>query len=108
MALFSYAVPGGDNEVLIDNPTDLRLILDQSVVGGSSVDVSDGVTSYNLYYADTFSAFPNVSARYGLPMTDIAHTEADMTPLFPTADTNTVLTLYIQVGLPIRPTCGTI
>ncbi len=63
-----------------------------------SVDVSDGVTSYNLYYADTFSTFPNVSARYGLPMTDIAHTQADMTDLYPAADTNTVLTLYIQVG----------
>ena len=63
-----------------------------------SVDVSDGVTAYNLYYADTFSDFPKVSARYGLPMTNASRVQANLTDLYPGSDTKTVFTLYVQVG----------
>ncbi|MAB78478.1 MAG: hypothetical protein CMJ89_03900 [Planctomycetes bacterium] len=63
-----------------------------------SVDITDGTANHNLYYADTFSAFPNTSARYGLPMTDPERVELDLTDLYPAATTFTVLTLTIQVG----------
>jgi PKD repeat protein len=63
-----------------------------------SVDVSDGTTHHNLYYADTFSDFPDVSARHGMPMTERTRVQADLAALFPTATSATVLTVYAQVG----------
>ncbi|MAB79772.1 MAG: hypothetical protein CMJ89_10515 [Planctomycetes bacterium] len=63
-----------------------------------SVDVSDGTTHHNIYHADTFSDFPDVSARHGLPMTERTRVQADLSVLFPTATSATVLTVYAQVG----------
>jgi len=63
-----------------------------------SIDVSDGSTSYNLYYADTFSAFPSTSTRHGLPMTATSAMQINLGGLFPTATSATVLTLRVQLG----------
>jgi hypothetical protein len=63
-----------------------------------SVDVSDGSTHYNLYHADTFSTFPNVSTRHGLPMTDATQVQVNLRSVFPAATSATVLTLSVQMG----------
>ncbi len=63
-----------------------------------SIDVSDGGTHHNLYYADTFSAFPAVSLRHGLPMTATSQAQVNLRSLFPVATSATVLTLRIQLG----------
>ncbi len=63
-----------------------------------SVDLSDGTTKYNLYYEDSFSAFPLISDKFGLPMTDTATVSTNLVDLFPTAISTTILTLTISVG----------
>src|SRR5262245_50337079 len=63
-----------------------------------SVDISDGTTTVNLYYADSFSAFVQVSADHGLPMTAIQMVHVDLATLFPDATTSTVFTLTAEVG----------
>ncbi len=63
-----------------------------------SVDLSDGVTVWNLFHADSFSEFPLVSSRTRLAMTALERVHADLAALFPTADENTVLTLRIGTG----------
>ncbi|MEW6072794.1 MAG: PKD domain-containing protein [Planctomycetota bacterium] len=63
-----------------------------------SVDVTDGVTTWNLFYADTFTPAPATSAKYGLPMTDIARLTVDLAELFPSSTTSTVFTLTVQIG----------
>jgi len=63
-----------------------------------SIDVSNGSTNYNLYYADTFSAFPSTSTRHGLPMTATSAMQVNLRGLFPSATSATVLTLRIQLG----------
>ena len=63
-----------------------------------SIDITDGSTHHNLYYADTFTATPNTSARYGLPMTDTTRVQVDLTSLYPGAGPDTILTLFVQVG----------
>jgi len=63
-----------------------------------SVDITDGSTTHNLFYADTFSAFPNTSARYGLPMSDVRQVGANLDVLFPAATATTLLTLTVSVG----------
>ena len=63
-----------------------------------SIDVSDGVTSINLYYADSFSSFPNTSIKYGLPMTDVTSAVADLSVLFPSSDSSTIFEIAISIG----------
>ena len=63
-----------------------------------SVDVGDGATTWNLFYADTFTPTPQVSARHGLPMTDVVRGRADLATLFPGWTPATVFTLTVQVG----------
>ncbi len=63
-----------------------------------SVDISDGLATHNLYYADSFSAFPNASNRYGLPMTDVDQVGTNLALLYPSATAGTLLTLTVQVG----------
>ena len=63
-----------------------------------SVDVTDGSRVWNLYYADTFTATPLVSARYGLPMTERERVITDLATLFPASTNGTVFTLTVQIG----------
>jgi len=63
-----------------------------------SVDVSDGLTTVNLFYADGFTATPQVSSALGLPMTAKQHVKADLRTLFPSSVRNTRFTLTLQVA----------
>jgi len=63
-----------------------------------SVDLSDGTTSWNVFHADSFSAFPLLSSKYGLPMTAPQRVHVDLRTLFPAAAAGTPLTLRISVG----------
>ncbi len=63
-----------------------------------SVDLSYGSSAWNVFYADTFSDFPQVSAKHGLPMTEVQRTLVDLRELFPLATSDTVLMLQIAVG----------
>ena len=63
-----------------------------------SVDVSDGSTTFNLYYRDTFSATPLTSVKFGLPMTTVDTTSIDLAAAFPSSTPATVFTLTAQVG----------
>jgi hypothetical protein len=63
-----------------------------------SVEVTDGATTHCLFYRDSFSATPDVSARHGLPMTDVEHVFVDLQALFPASDASTVFTLAVAVG----------
>ena len=63
-----------------------------------SVDVSDGVTTVNLFYADTFDAFDATSSKHGLPMTSATGVSADLSTLFPASTSSTIFTLTVQVG----------
>ena len=63
-----------------------------------SVEVSDGTATYNLFYADTFDAFPNTSALHGLPMTATSLVETHLGVLFPSAVEGTALTLSVACG----------
>jgi PKD repeat protein len=62
-----------------------------------SVDVTDGVTTWNLYYSDSFSQFPAL-ANNGLAMTAVEHVHVDLARLYPTADATTVLSLRASLG----------
>jgi PKD repeat protein len=63
-----------------------------------SVDLSDGVTTTNLFHADGFTATPQVSSVLGLPKTEVRHVTADLRRLFPGSQRNTRFTLRIQAG----------
>ncbi len=63
-----------------------------------SVDVSDGLTTVNLFYADTFSPAAGTSALLGLPMTAVSEVSVDLRALFPGSSPDTLFTLQIQVG----------
>jgi hypothetical protein len=63
-----------------------------------SVDISDGSTTWNLYYADSFSPLPMTSIRTGTAMTAVRTITKDLAELFPLADASTALTLSAQVG----------
>jgi PKD repeat protein len=63
-----------------------------------SVDISDGQSTWNLFYADSFSDLPNSSMRDGLPMTSTQEVVVDLGALFPFATAATALTLSIQAG----------
>ena len=63
-----------------------------------SVDVSDGLTTVNLFYADGSTATPQVSSALGLPMTAKTRVKADLRALFPSSVRNTQFALTIQVA----------
>jgi PKD repeat protein len=63
-----------------------------------SIDLTDGSTSWNLFYADGFSELPGLSTTYGLPMTDVQRVHVDLRELFPTLPAGAPLTLRIGVG----------
>ncbi|HEX6882777.1 MAG TPA: PKD domain-containing protein [Planctomycetota bacterium] len=89
-------------------PADTHLVFDAAfLLGGTqdstnrndflSVDLTDGVTSWNLYYADSFSEFVQTSPL-GLPMTAPERVHVDLSRLFPDALPTTVLSLRASVG----------
>ncbi len=63
-----------------------------------SVDLTDGLTVHNVFYADSFAEFPLVSAQHGLAMTALESVRVDLRALFPTASEFTVLSLRASVG----------
>jgi PKD repeat protein len=63
-----------------------------------SVDLSDGVIVRNVYYADSFSEFVQVSPRTGFAMTARRRVLVDLAALFPDATESTVLGLRVGVG----------
>ncbi|MEZ6197424.1 MAG: PKD domain-containing protein [Planctomycetota bacterium] len=63
-----------------------------------SVDVTDGATWVNLYYADTFTATPNTSARHALPMTAVTAVSANLATLFPGSTTSTTFIVQVSCG----------
>jgi len=63
-----------------------------------SVDLGDGTTTWNLWFADSFSPLPMISSRTGGPMTAVQTSTVDLATLFPSANTNTALTLSVQIG----------
>jgi len=63
-----------------------------------SVDVTDGSTTVNLYYKDTFSATSGTSAKYGYAMTPVEAVLADLATLFPSSTTSTLFTLTAVVS----------
>jgi len=63
-----------------------------------SVDLTDGVTTHNLYYSDSFSSFTQLSAIHGLPMTDVVPVVADLRSLFPSLLEGSMLTVSISIG----------
>ena len=82
-----------DAAFLLDGP-----VGDPTELDWMSVDVTDGATRWNLYYADANSDLPDVSAATGLPMTATSTVSVDLAALFPSLDATTVLTLLIEVG----------
>ncbi|MCP3915233.1 MAG: PKD domain-containing protein, partial [bacterium] len=63
-----------------------------------SIDVSDGATTYNVFYKDTFSPTSGTSVKYGYAMTAVESVTADLATLFPGSDETTVFRLRIQIG----------
>ncbi len=63
-----------------------------------SVDVTDGATTVNVYYKDTFSSTSGTSAKYGYAMTPVETVTVDLATLFPSSSTSTLFTLTAQVG----------
>ncbi|MEQ1892458.1 MAG: PKD domain-containing protein [Planctomycetota bacterium] len=63
-----------------------------------SIDVSDGLTTVNLFYADSFTATPQVSSVLGLPKSAYQSIKADLRALFPASVRNTQFVLTIQTG----------
>ena len=63
-----------------------------------SVDVTDGTTTVNVYYKDTFSATAGTSIRYGFAMTPVEVVTANLSSLFPSSTTSTLFTVTILVG----------
>lgn len=63
-----------------------------------SVDLSDGLTTVNLFFADGSSATPELSDVLGLPRTALRRVRAELRALFPDSVRNTRFRLTIQVG----------
>jgi PKD repeat protein len=63
-----------------------------------SVDLTDGLSTWNLYYADSFSALPQTSPLHGLAMTKLETVHVDLAELFPNAGSQTRLSLRASVG----------
>ena len=64
----------------------------------ASVDLSDGITTWNLYYADSFAELPGTSTTYGLPMTAVRRVHVDLRALFPGLPAGAMLTLHVGLG----------
>ena len=63
-----------------------------------SIDVTDGSTTVNLFYADTTTATSGTSSKYGYAMTALSTVTNDLAALFPSSTTSTVFTLTVLVG----------
>jgi PKD repeat protein len=63
-----------------------------------SVDVTDDVTTVNLFFANRLSPAPELSLPLGLPRTAAKRVRADLRALFPSSVRNTSFRLTIQVG----------
>jgi PKD repeat protein len=63
-----------------------------------SVDVSDGLSTINLFFADGNTPANEFSSQLGLPRTAKQRIKASLRTLFPTSVRNTRFTLTIQVG----------
>jgi len=63
-----------------------------------SVDVTDGSTTHNLFYRDTFSPATETSVAYGWAMSAVETVAADLSVLFPASTPTTLLTITIQAG----------
>ena len=63
-----------------------------------SVDITDGTTSHNLFYRDTFSTFGLTSVRHGDIMTPVVTVSVDLATLFPSSTPSTVFTITAVVG----------
>ena len=63
-----------------------------------SVDITDGSTWQNLYYADTFTATPSTSAKNGFPMTAVSAVSVDLLTLFPGSSPATSFTVTVLNG----------
>jgi PKD repeat protein len=63
-----------------------------------SVDISDGSTTENLFFRDTFSATSGTSSKYGYAVTPLATVTVDLATLFPSSTTSTQFTITAQVG----------
>ena len=64
----------------------------------ASVDVSDGVKTVNLYFADGTTATPETSGVLGLPRTATRRVRADLRQLFPGSGRNTRFQRTLQVA----------
>ena len=71
---------------------------DSSFNDWMSVEVTDGISHYNLFFADSFSEFPRSSAATGLVVTDVEAISVDLRTLFPTADETVELFLEVIVA----------
>ncbi len=63
-----------------------------------SVELSDGTTTWNVFHADTFTEFPRVSTKYGLPMTAIRRVQVDLGSRFPGLAPGAPILLRVSVG----------
>ena len=63
-----------------------------------SVDITDGGTSINLFYKDTFSPTSGNSAKHGLPITALDTVQVDLAALFPSSTSSTLFTISAVVG----------
>ena len=63
-----------------------------------SVDITDGSTTRNLFYRDTFSPTPNTSSKHALAMTAAEAFTVDLAALFGSSTPSTVFTLTAVVG----------
>ena len=63
-----------------------------------SVDITDGSTWYNLYYADTSTPFVGTSAVHGTQMTAVSNVSVDLLSLFPASSSATQFTVTVLVG----------
>lgn len=63
-----------------------------------SVDVSDGVTTVNLFFADGVTPAPEFSSALALPRTAVQRVRASLRELFPASVRNARFTLTLQAG----------
>jgi hypothetical protein len=63
-----------------------------------SVDLTQGATSLNVFFADTHAAFPATSTKYGLPMTAPERVHVDLLAAFPGLVAGAPLTVRVSVG----------
>jgi PKD repeat protein len=76
------------------------LLAEAGGAGGDflSVDLTDGLTSWNVFLADGSADFPLTSTIHGLPMTEPRTVLVDLRTLFPAAVQGSPITLRASVG----------